>query len=111
MITVDKKKMKLIEELYIRGRKSNVSTIFISQSFHAIPKLIRLNANYIMLKSINSVKEFRLIASNYNLDLAPKELFDLYKSATKDKKDVFMIDVETTIPAMRYRKNYSAIKL
>ena len=37
-------------ELFIRGRKLNISLVFITQSFFAVPKSIRLNStlNFIM---------------------------------------------------------------
>ena len=39
------KNLKHVEELFIKGRKSNCSIIFISQSYFAIPQTIRQNSN------------------------------------------------------------------
>ena len=34
---------KIVSELFIRGRKLNISIVFITQSYFAVPKDIRLN--------------------------------------------------------------------
>lgn len=106
MITADKKQFKPIQELFIRGRKQNISTIFISQSFHAIPKLIRLNTNVLILKQISSNKDFSALISNYNLNSTPKELKQLYEQVTRDKKDSLYIDLDAMTEKMKFRKNY-----
>ena len=50
------KNLKHVEELFIRGRKSNCSIVFISQSYFAIPQTIRQNSNYFLLTKGLSVK-------------------------------------------------------
>ena len=40
-----KKLSPIVIELFSRGRKLNISLVFISQSYFKIPKSIRLNAN------------------------------------------------------------------
>ena len=50
----NKKRNRIITELFIRGRKLNVSLIFVTQSDFAIPKNIRLNSiHYFVLKTPN----------------------------------------------------------
>ena len=34
----------IVSELFMRGRKLNISLVFITQSFFAVPKSIRLNS-------------------------------------------------------------------
>ena len=41
MITEKESKLKNISDIFIRGRKASISTIFLSQSYYKIPKLIR----------------------------------------------------------------------
>ena len=38
----NKKLNPIVTELFIRGRKLNISLIFITQSYFAVPKIIRL---------------------------------------------------------------------
>ena len=39
----NKKLNPVVTELFIRGRKLNISLVFITQSYFAVPKNIRLN--------------------------------------------------------------------
>ena len=39
----------LVNELVIRGRKLNISLAFITQSYFAVPRRIRLNSTYYIL--------------------------------------------------------------
>ena len=44
----------IVTELLIRGRKLNISLVFITQSYFAVPKNIRLNsAHYFIMKIPN----------------------------------------------------------
>ena len=42
-ILSNKKLQSIVTELFIRGRKLNISLVFIAESFFALPKNIRLN--------------------------------------------------------------------
>ena len=55
----------LVPQLFMRGRKLNISLAFISQSYFAVPKNVRLNVtHYFIMKRIqkryptNSMKSF-----------------------------------------------------
>ena len=37
---------KIVTELFIRGRKLNISIVFITQSYFAVPKNLRLNSTH-----------------------------------------------------------------
>ena len=42
----NKKLNKIVTELFIRGRKLNISIVFITQSYLAVPKNLRLNSTH-----------------------------------------------------------------
>ena len=42
----NKKLSKIVTELFIRGRKLNISIVFITQSYFAVPKNLRLNSTH-----------------------------------------------------------------
>ena len=42
----NKKLNSIVTELFIRGRKLNISLVFITQSYFKIPKDVRLNTNH-----------------------------------------------------------------
>ena len=50
----NKKLNPIVTELFIRGRKLNIYLAFITQSYFAVPKNIRLNSkHYFILKILN----------------------------------------------------------
>ena len=44
----------IVTELFIRGRKLNISLVFITQSYFAVPKNIRLNSTHYFIMKIPS---------------------------------------------------------
>jgi hypothetical protein len=91
-----------ISEYYIRGRKLQLTCIYLSQSYYKIPKIIRINARYIILKKLSSNKDLKLILSEYNLNYNMEEILQLYDIATKDFTDFLLIDTQKNI----FRKNF-----
>ena len=50
----NKKLSPIVTELFLRGRKFNISLVFISQSYFKVPKTRRLNAtHYFIMKFLN----------------------------------------------------------
>ena len=86
------KNLKHVEELFIRGRKSNCFIIFISQSYFAIPQTISQNFNYFLLTKGLSGKNLINIAIDHSGSVDSKEFSDIYKKFTKDG-DLMLIDV------------------
>ena len=48
----NKKLNSLITELFIRGRKLNISLVFITQSYFKVPKDVRLNSTHFFVMKI-----------------------------------------------------------
>ena len=44
----------IVTELFIRGRKLNISLAFITQSYFAVPKDIRLNSTHYFIMKIKN---------------------------------------------------------
>lgn len=105
------KKLTSVENLFVKGRHNSVSVLFLSQSFHAIPKMIRLNCNYVFLRKVESVKDMKLILSNYSLSGTIDDLYKIYKYATEDPMSMLMIDLQTTNDKSKYNKNFEPISL
>ena len=53
----------IVTELFTRGRKLNISLVFITQSCFAVPKSIRLNSTHFLMK-ISNKRELHRISSN-----------------------------------------------
>jgi len=108
------KNLKQVAEYYIRCRKKGVSVIFLSQSYYLNDqnwKIIRRQANYIIIKKINSVKELMAIIKDYSLDVSKEEFLKMYEDITKENKFNFlMVDLDEE-PEKRFRKNYDVINI
>jgi ABC-type lipoprotein export system ATPase subunit len=96
-----------IEEYYIRCRKLNVSVIYISQSYYFIPKIIRQNVSYIIIKQVSSSRNLKLITNEYSLGLESKQLKKVYDFCTQKKSDFMLIDVDHK--DMRFRKGFTFV--
>lgn len=107
---VAEKNQKPMIDYYIRSRKiaKGVSCVYLSQSYFLIPKTIRINCNYIMLKKLSSTKDLKQILRDFSLGLEPDELMTLYKYATDDKKSFLMVDLQSEMEE-RFRKSFLEI--
>ena len=85
----NKKLNPFITELFIRGRKLNISIVFITQSYFSLPKNIRINyTHYLILKTINK-QELQQIAFNHSSDI---DFMNLYKKCTEKPYSFLVID-------------------
>ena len=53
----NKKLNPVVTELFIRGRKLNISIIFITQSYFKVPKDVRLNSTHFVIMKIPNKRE------------------------------------------------------
>lgn len=104
------KDQKMIEQVYIRGRKRNISSVYISQSYFGVPKVVRKNTDYIILKKINTMNDLSKIISEYQLNKTKEELQALYKESRKNFTDFLLIDLETNFEDLKYRINFGPPK-
>ena len=47
----------VVTELFIRGRKLNISIVFITQSYFKVPKDVRLNTTHFYILQISNIRE------------------------------------------------------
>ena len=74
----NKKFNPTVIELFIRGRKLNISLVFISQSYFAVPKNIRLNSTHYFIMKIPNKQELQQIAFNHSSDIDFQDFMNLY---------------------------------
>ena len=58
----------IVTELFIRGRKLNISLVFITQSYFKVPKDVRLNTTHFFIAKVANKRELRDIAINHSPD-------------------------------------------
>ena len=74
----------IVTELFLRGRKLNISLVFISQSYFNVSKTIRLNGIYYFIMKIANTRELQQIASNHSSYIDFKDFMKLYKGYSKE---------------------------
>lgn len=93
LILADKKVQNAIGEYFIRGRKKGLSVVYISQNYFGIPKIIRQQFSYLIMKKINSSKDLSLILNEFPLAIDIKELKKIYSTCNKGVESSLMIDL------------------
>ena len=102
----NKKLQAIMEEMFIRCRKLNISLAFITQSYFSVAKDVRLNLNHYLIMKRNSKIELENIATDHSADIDYQDFMKIYRECTKEPFNVLTIN--TTLPAsgpLRFRKN------
>ena len=74
---IDNKKLNsIVTELFIRGRKLNISLVFITQSYFKVPKDVRLNSTHFFVLNKRKLQQ---IALNHSSDINSKDFIKIYK--------------------------------
>ena len=97
--------------MFIRGRKLNISLVFITELYFKVPKDVRLNTSHFFIMKIPIKRELQQIALNYSIDIDFKDFIKIYKKRTDekctDKTYSFFVN-DTTLTSdnpLRFRKN------
>ena len=102
----NKKLNSIVTKLFIRGRKLNISLVFITRSHFKVPKDGRLNTTNFFIMKIPNKRELQQIAISHSSDIDFKDFINVYKRCT-DKPYSFLV-VDTTLSSddpLRFRKN------
>ena len=74
----------IVTELFIRSIKLNNSFFFVTKSYFAVPKIVRLNSTHCFIMKITNKQEPQQIAFNHSSDIDFKDFMNLYiKRTTK----------------------------
>ena len=65
----NKKLNSIVTELFIRGRKLNISFVFITQSYFKVPKDVRLNTTHFFIAKIPNLRQLLQIVTNHSSDI------------------------------------------
>ena len=99
----NKKLNSIVTELFIRGRKLNISLVFITQSYFKVPKDVRLNSTHFFVLNKRKLQQ---IALNHSSDINSKDFIKIYKKCTAEPYSFLVND--TTLASdnpLRFRKN------
>ena len=96
----------IVTELFIRGRKLNISLVFITQPYFTVPKDVRMNTTHFFIMKIPNKRELQQIATNHSSDISKKDFINIHKKYTAEPYSFLVID--TTLASdnpLRFRKN------
>ena len=102
----NKKLNPVVTELFIRGRKLNITIVFITQLYFKVPKDVRLNSTHFFIMKIPNTGELQQIALNHSSDIDFIDFIKIYKKCTAEPYSFLVND--TTLPSddpLRFRKN------
>ena len=110
----NKKLNSIVTELFIRGRKLNISLVFITQSYFKVPKDVRLNTTHFFIAKIPNKRKLREITQNHSSDIITKDFINIYRECT-GKPYSFLVN-DTTLASdnplrfgkilFKYNKNH-----
>ena len=105
-----KKLNSIVTDLFIRGRKLNISLVFITKSYFKVPKNVRLNSTHFSIMNIPNKKEIQQIALNQSSDISSKDFSKICKKCTAERYS-FLVDDATLASdnPLRFRKNLFSV--
>ena len=101
----NKKLNSVVTELFIRGRKLNISLVFITQSYFKVPKDVRLNSTHFFIMKIPNKRELQQTVLNHSSDISSKDFIKIHKKCTAEPYSFLVND--TTLASdnpLRFRK-------
>ena len=99
-----------LNEIWLRGRKNSISSLFISQSYFDTPKIIRKNSDYLFVKALGNPLDMTRIAREYALGKTAKEIVTMYESTLRgDLTDFFLIDRNNPDLTLRFRYKFNPL--
>ena len=102
----NKKLNSIVTELFIRGRKLNISLVFITQSYFKVPKDVRLNSTHFFIMKIPNKRELQQIALNHSSDINSKDFIKIYKKCTAEPYSFLVNDAMLASDnPLRFRKS------
>ena len=98
----------IVTELFIRGRKLNISFVFMTQLFFKVPKDVKLNSTHYLIMKILKKRELQQTVINLSSDIYLETFMDTYNKCTA-KQYSFLVDNvnDTTLTPsnpLRFRK-------
>ena len=102
----NKKQNSIVTESFIRGRKLNISLIFITQSYFKVPKDVKLNTTHFFIAKIPDKRELQQITINHSPDISTKDFTNIYRKCAAEPY-YFLVNDTTLVSnnPLRFRKN------
>ncbi len=104
---VNEKNQKKICDYAIRARKIPASMMYLTQSYFATPKMVRVNSSHVWLRKLSTIRDLKLILSDFDLGVGQDQMLKMYNEAVEDGS--FLNIAVTDEPERRFRKGYTEV--
>ena len=101
------KKNDLMKHLSIKHRHIPLSICFLVQSWHGLPRVLRLNATHFALYKTGDKKQLQQIYENFGNLISYEEFVEMYKHATSVPHGFLFIDTVPKKEKYRYRNGFN----
>ena len=92
--------------MFIRGRKLNISLVFITQSYFKTPKDVTLNTSHFFIAKIPNKRELQQIAINHSSYINTKDFANIYRKYNAEPYSFLVNDTMlASNDSLRFRKN------
>lgn len=108
---ISMKNQSTIIDYFIYGRKKNITSFYLSQSYYSIPKAIRAQFSYLLIVKVSQKRDLNLILSDSGGLIEKDELRRLYDDATKEKFNFLKINLNTIDMNKKFSKNFNEFYL
>ena len=102
----NKKLNSIVTELFIRGRKLNISLVFITQSYFRVPKDVRRNTTLFFIAKILNKKELQQTAINHSSDISTEDFIKIHKKYTAEPYSFLVNDTMLASESFKVQKKY-----
>ena len=96
---------KFINDLFIKGRKMGVSSLYLTQSYTQLPTEVLLKSQYIFIMKTVS-RELRLMLKDYGLAITSNQLQNMYNYCSDKFSNCLLVDLNAPHPCQTFRKNF-----
>jgi hypothetical protein len=93
--------------MVIKHRHIPLSIIMMAQTFHGIPRAIRLNCTIYIVFSTSDKKQLQQIYENFGNLISRDRFFDMYRYATSNPHGFLMIDTDPKTSESRFRSGFN----
>ena len=96
----------IVTDLFIGGRKLNISLVFITQSYFKVLKDVRLNSTHFFIMKISNKRELQETTLNASSDINSKDFIKIYKKCISEPYSLLVSDAALASDnPLRSRKN------
>ena len=103
------KRNDLMVHITIKHRHIPLSVIFLVQTFHGLPRPIRLNCTIYIVFSTSDEKQLEQIYQHFGNLVPREEFFEMYKYSVSKPYGFFMIDTDPKKPEYRFRSGFNEL--